>query len=307
MMNYFPHLPMFYRLTLVLGLLILPLASAEAAYQEDYIIPRESASSQSSASSTSSADAVNGTQYTMPSTESTDWVIIEDSAEDVWEESDTTMTRGAFIAHLVRSMYTQGQIDSCFWSISPTYPQRFTLIFTDVTVNDPYAKEICVAMRDGIIRGYIDGSFAPERILTFAESAKILSRAYVLAPYAHTDVRNPWYASHVRALVARNAVPESIIKLSQPINTAEAREMMDRLKNNITWRPYQTEEVLFPVVRLRVTAAPATPSVTESTSSTSSSGMNYSSTSSKPMQASSAASEQPSSAVSSKQAFWDLF
>jgi hypothetical protein len=282
---------MFYRLALTLGLLVLPLATAEASYQQNYRLP-----------------AAEATPQTVQQQPQEDVRPVKDAdGVSVWEtDGSAVMTRAVFTANLIRGMYTQTQIDNCFWDIAPSHPPRFDLVFTDVSVDDPYAKEICVAMRDGIVRGYIDGSFGPDRTLTFAESAKILSRAYVLAPYAHADVRSPWYAGHVRALVARNAVPLSITKLNQTVTASEAKEMLVRLESGITWRPSQTEQVLFPPVVVRRPAAvtPATGSSSSSAPQTTSKASVKNTSSAASIGASSAVPEMP---TSSKRSFWDLF
>lgn len=289
---------MFYRLLLSAVLLAFPFAQVHAAYQEKMLTP-------SPAKEEAPVQTTNSLEE--PITPAIDWNMsplidgIETDGND-WQLNDATeMTRGAFTAALVQSLYTQAQIDACFGSIAPKKLVRFSLIFTDVTVDHEYSKEICVAMRDGIIRGYADGSFVPDRKITFAEGAKMLSRAYVLAPFADTDGLSPWYAGHVRALVAHNAVPVSITGLYDVITTEEATEMFDRLQQGITWRPTQKEEVFFAprlAPKTKNSTSSATWSPTPTTPSTSG-------TPSKAKNTSSAASE--ASTPSSETSFWDLF
>lgn len=290
---------MFYRLAFTFGLLVLPLASAEAAYQQKYVLP--AANGGASSSSSSSQVMMEKTQEVMDET--------TDSVVSPWVEVEDTgivMTRAEFTAELVRSLYTPEQIDHCFGTIAPKLPATFTLIFTDVTIHDDFAKEICVAMRDGIVRGFGDGSFAPERTISFAESAKILSRAFALAPYADADTKTVWYGQHVRGLLVRNAVPLSIKRLNQGVTVGEMREMLDRLAHGITWRPAQVESVIFPATR--ATALPKRAEApTETSSTTSVDAMMGPASSSQSSAAASVMHSEESMPVSSKGSFWDLF
>lgn len=301
---------MFYRFLFALSLLAFPLTSAQAAYQQQYLLSPSSSSASSMSTPLSDAGVQDQHEDTSDQKSemstpmihgledgnyvSGEWVILENSAEEI--------TRGHFTAELVRSMYTQAQIDSCFASISPSKSADFALVFTDVSVEHLYAKEICIAMRDGIVRGYNDGSFAPDRMVTFTESAKILSRAYALAPFADIDTKGPWYTEYVRALVVRNVVPVSITKMSHIVTYGEAIEMLDRLQNNVTWRPAQQEKVLFAPTIRRGNQVP-----NEQTSSTSSVSSDASSSTVRVRHPLVKPSSASSASTSSKESFWDLF
>lgn len=297
---------MFYRIAITVSLLALPLSSVHAAYQQRYMLSPPS----ETLIETPTSNTLDGESAKVEDAVNDDSEVIAPMIEDIEEnveftgewimlEDSTEITRGFFTAALVRSLYSQAQIDHCFLSIAPSKTADFTLVFTDVSVEHVYAKEICIAMRDGIIRGYTDGSFAPDRMVTFAESAKMLSRAYALAPFAEFDTKAPWYAAHVRALIVRNAVPVSITKMSQVVTSEEAQEMFNRLQNNITWRPAQKEDVLFPVNVRKASLAPKT---------TTSGVSAYPSTSSTPNRRQRSTSSSSSTVpASSEGSFWDLF
>lgn len=172
-------------------------------------------------------------------------------------EPTATLTRRAFTALLVEKLYTQVQIDTCFWDIASSLPPNFTLVYTDVHVNDAYAKHICVALRDGLAKGYADGSFRPDRPINFAESAKMISKAMSLAPYADADQRSVWYRRHVQALADRHAIPLSITKVDQIVTVAEANEIVGRLVNNMSALPSRTYDELIPKTKKPV--APVKP------------------------------------------------
>lgn len=276
------------RLLVTLVLFLAPVTSAHAAFLEDLMIKPASSSSSSTASSMP-------VQREQASSARSSGVQILDPLPEY--EDDQILTRAEFTAKLVRSRFTDVQIENCLWNIAPKPPPSFWLVFTDVSIDHRYVKEICTAMRTGIAYGEGDGSFDPERPITFAEAGKMLSRAYALAPYAQTDTVSPWYFTHVRALAQLNVIPVSITGLEQRLTTADADEMMDRLENGITSRPAQTEAVLMP------------PPAPARTSSNSSSSVSSTPTPKKSSTNSSASSSAPasSSASSEKGSFWDLF
>ncbi len=215
-------------------------------------------------------------------------------------EPTSTLTRREFTALIVEKLYTPVQIETCFWDIASSLPPHFTLVFTDVHVNDAYAKHICVAMRDGLIRGYADGSFRPDRPINVAESAKILSRAFVLAPYAEHDQRSVWYRAHIEALATQNSIPLSIKKIDQVVTAAEANDMIARLAENNRALPSRTYSELQPKPRKAV--APVKPKPTTVDAGKGTPAKSSAATSSK-----SAAKSSVPATASSKGGIWNPF
>ncbi len=190
------------------------------------------------------SDIVPSTSYTTPETQ---------NVQEIQEETDTplqmeveipegivlksTMTRAAFTSMVIEHMYTNEEIETCFWDIAPTLPPTFSLLYTDVSASNMYAKKLCVAMRDGYARGFKDGSFRPDQTITFAEASKILARAYGLTPYAEATNRDAWYAPYAYALAVRHAIPTNITTLQHIVTVGDTIEMLDRLGNDIRTRP----------------------------------------------------------------------
>lgn len=139
------------------------------------------------------------------------------------------ITRAQFTAMLVRATSTQGTIDACYWDIASSWPPRFELLFRDVPVDHPYAPEICVAMRDGLVRGYGNDVFRPDAMITFADAAKMLARSHGLTPWADSTVSKNWFDQYVIALGKRNAIPLWITSIDQRMKVVDAQEMMQRL------------------------------------------------------------------------------
>jgi|CXWL01.1.fsa_nt_gi hypothetical protein len=198
--------------TLFLGLLYAPAASAE-----------------------SGADILTSTQYRTPG-----------SGATVWEASgmnpDTLHTRATFTKMVVDSLYSPEEIDHCYRDISSTKNPTFTLLYTDVRTTASYGKQLCIALRDGLARGYSDGSFRPDARISFADASKIISRAYVLAPYAETNTVGPWYGPYAVALSNRNAIPTSVTTFQHSMTASETNDILERLSFGITWKQSMSYE-----------------------------------------------------------------
>ena len=163
---------------------------------------------------------------------------------DVTINPAAPVTRAEFTAMLVRKEYPQADIDGCYWDITSVWPPRFELLFRDVPVDHPYAPEICVAMRDGLVRGYGNDVFRPESPLTFADAAKVSARAYGLTPWADPSTPKHWFDTYVNALARRNAIPLSVQSIEERLTGDEAREILNRLSEDDRTKPSREAEQL---------------------------------------------------------------
>jgi hypothetical protein len=150
---------------------------------------------------------------------------------------NAAITRAQFTAMLVRATSSQGTIDACYWDITSFWPPRFELLFRDVSVDHPYAPEICVAMRDGLVRGYGNDVFRPDAFITFADAAKMLARSHGLTPWADTAKSKNWFDQYVIALGKENAIPLWIESIDQRMKVIDAEEMLRRLSSGNTRMP----------------------------------------------------------------------
>ena len=145
------------------------------------------------------------------------------------------VSRGDFVKRVIDTLYDAKTIDSCFSRLSPS---QYRLLFTDVSITHPAAAELCIAMRAGIIQGYSDGSFRPARQLNFAEASKIITRALGVQRVAGLPQGMPWYATYVKALEYRGAIPRTILTFDQPMTSPDLNEILFRLEQHITNRPF---------------------------------------------------------------------
>lgn len=114
-----------------------------------------------------------------------------------------------------------------------------------------FAPVVCSAKRNGIIQGYPDGLFHPEREISFVEAAKIIALAY------GQDVESggEWYEPYARALEASKSIPPSISDLEQRITRGEMVEMMWRLREGRTDQPTKGYlNVKYPQLRINLAA-----------------------------------------------------
>ena len=81
--------------------------------------------------------------------------------------------------------------------------------FPDVSVHDWFAPYVCLAKKRGMVKGYDDGQFKPNRNVNYAEALKILGELYEYIAYSADD--EEWYAGYVRAAeYNKTALPSSI-------------------------------------------------------------------------------------------------
>ncbi len=92
-----------------------------------------------------------------------------------------------------------------------------------------FAKYVCAAKQEGIVAGYPNGMFGPEKDINFVEASKMLALAY------KQDISQDsaeWYEGYARALESSKAIPPTIAQLDAPLKRGEMAEMMWRLSEN---------------------------------------------------------------------------
>jgi thiol-disulfide isomerase/thioredoxin len=110
------------------------------------------------------------------------------------------------------------EIDACALS---------TLTFPDVPKDSWFAKYVCVAKAKGIVGGYPDGTFKPDRNVNAAEAAKIVTAAYGVAPaQAGTAV---WYQPYVDVLKQKTAYPPTVSNVSAGLTRGEMAYIIHRM------------------------------------------------------------------------------
>ncbi|MBU1446190.1 beta-propeller domain-containing protein [Patescibacteria group bacterium] len=101
--------------------------------------------------------------------------------------------------------------------------------FPDVT-DQWFAPYVCKAKDLGLVQGYPDGTFKPERPINFVESGKVVTEGLKLAK---DDALNAeWYEKYVKALEAEEAIPQTVGTFDHYINRGEMAEIMWRVQTD---------------------------------------------------------------------------
>ncbi|MBN1494434.1 beta-propeller domain-containing protein [Candidatus Peregrinibacteria bacterium] len=103
--------------------------------------------------------------------------------------------------------------------------------FPDVK-NEWFAPYVCKAKSLGMISGYPDGTFKPERPINFAESGRVVINGLDIP--SDDLLTDTWFHQYVSALEDKSAIPETVATFDQYINRGEMAEMIWRLQVNPT-------------------------------------------------------------------------
>ena len=101
--------------------------------------------------------------------------------------------------------------------------------FPDVT-DQWFAPYVCKAKDLGLVQGYPDGTFKPERPINFVESGKVVTEGLELAK---DDLLNEaWYEKYVKALEEEAAIPQTVGTFDHYINRGEMAEIIWRVQTD---------------------------------------------------------------------------
>ncbi len=103
-----------------------------------------------------------------------------------------------------------------------------TSCFSDVKTDVWYAPFVCLAKEKGVVSGN-NGTFSPERPVSFAEAAKMIS---VADGYTVRTLRagEDWYIPYAAFLDDKNAIPPTIEYVGQELTRAEVAVILFRLR-----------------------------------------------------------------------------
>lgn len=145
--------------------------------------------------------------------------IVEGYADGTFRP-DNLINRAEFSKIVVGAVYDEAEISTCGLDDKA---------FNDTRSDQWYSPYICMAVKEGIVDGYSDGSFRPEANIQFAEAAKVLSLAYDLGVGPGAEV---WYENYVRRLSELNAIPVNIKSFWDQISRGDMAELIYRVDHN---------------------------------------------------------------------------
>ncbi len=144
---------------------------------------------------------------------------------------DKTINRAEFVKILVDNIGKAKAYPTC---------DEQKKIFSDVDPFAWYGRAVCVAQQEGLVGGYSDGTFGPDRPINLAEAAKILTKKFGLNTQAYgtsyTVVTGKtstyWFKPFIDALANQNAIPTDISQFTSAITRGQMVEMIDRLSHH---------------------------------------------------------------------------
>lgn len=104
-----------------------------------------------------------------------------------------------------------------------------------------FAKYVCYAKVRALVGGYPDGNFKPGDAINFVELAKILVNANGFTVSSNSGA---WYVPYVEKLSDMKVIPSTITSFDQEVTRGEMAELVFRLMEDVTDKPFTTYEDL---------------------------------------------------------------
>lgn len=151
--------------------------------------------------------------------------IVQGYSDGTYKPEDE-INRAEFTKIIIEATFEDSEIENCA-------PSK---VFSDIPAGEWYEDYVCVAVNNGIIDGYPDGTFKGSDKINFVEAAKII----VIGFNYETTEGGEWYEPFVKVLEEKNAIPVEINALTKQITRGEMAEMIWRLRNEITQKTSST-------------------------------------------------------------------
>ena len=145
-------------------------------------------------------------------------------------KAENRINRAEFTKILIEAVYADEEIDAC--QDTP---------FSDVPDGAWFEKYVCMAEKNNIVDGYLDGTFGPSNFINFAESSKIVAETYDSIG-SDDNTNKEWFAKYVKGLEEKNAIPSTVAFFDEPITRGEMAELTYRLdakdtsQNSLTYQ-----------------------------------------------------------------------
>jgi S-layer homology domain/DKNYY family len=98
--------------------------------------------------------------------------------------------------------------------------------YPDVT-DQWFSQYVCAATDLGLVEGYPDGDFYPEKEITFAEASKIVSNTFNLSK--DESLQLTWYQKYVISLQDKYAIPLQVESFDHQVTRGEMSEIVARI------------------------------------------------------------------------------
>lgn len=106
-----------------------------------------------------------------------------------------------------------------------------TRCFRDVATTLWYHAYICEGVRLGIVKGFENGTFGPDKSVTTLEALAMGLRLYGIAP---TTISSPWYISYQDFADTNDILDSASYSLVTPISRGKASELILKIREFTT-------------------------------------------------------------------------
>lgn len=140
---------------------------------------------------------------------------------------NATVNRAELTKIIVESLFDENDIESC---------DTEQIQFSDINDDAWYVPYLCVAVEDGIISGYEDGTFHGERTVNLAEASKIITKGIFedIDPPADWE---EWYTPYVQVLAEEGALPTTLTTIDAGLSRGDLAQIIFRLDAEIDMLP----------------------------------------------------------------------
>lgn len=95
------------------------------------------------------------------------------------------------------------------------------LYFEDVSLDQWFVPSLCIAVKNGIITGFDDGTFRARESITIAEFSKIfvnaLYKTHIPKNNRDTSIPSQWYDPYLLFLNTKKVFPPSILSIDHKV------------------------------------------------------------------------------------------
>lgn len=119
----------------------------------------------------------------------------------------------------------QKKVDSCV--TAKNTDKDGNVYFKDVPKTEWFAKYVCVAKDAGLVQGYKDGTYRPNKKISFAEASKVVLEVFKYKEAVNSD---KWYRQHVLRMEKLGAIPKTIKSPHYEITRGDMAELIWRIK-----------------------------------------------------------------------------
>ncbi|MBI4975732.1 beta-propeller domain-containing protein [Candidatus Peregrinibacteria bacterium] len=137
-----------------------------------------------------------------------------------------TINRAEFLKIVMKAAKYEGEGDNCYKDVKSQW----------------FAPYVCAATKLGVVSGYSDGTFKPEKEINFSEASKIIANTFKLD--LTVDKNDPWFGPYVKALAAKDAIPFNVEKFDHVLTRGDMSEIVWRIGNGITYKISNTYDNL---------------------------------------------------------------